>query len=333
MSTPCSGRMGISSFCLSSSQPLGATSLANGTPTSQGRGACSTLSSSLSAKLRGMAPSCDLIDLLSAAAATVRRAIRANTQTALVIVLSACMEATILIFSFYWAPWLSQIYLSSFPSVTATATAEGTISASRYLSEVNTTVSPLTEDLPGPSALLLPVSPLPLVLIYSSLMTMAMIGHYLHTLALPSYGNDHIFQGVLWVSLGGYFVAAMTSTASLSSSSLSLIYFISLAIQLCSGVYWPCVGFLRGRYILPEIRGVVISLTRCFTLFLLALNPSSPPQGAVLSSGLPPPLVPLRLPIRHLPRLLRAAPRGAVRSLDDLQTGTETPQRHESARE
>jgi hypothetical protein len=224
-----------------------------------------------------MAPSCDLIDLLSAAAATVRRAIRANTQTALVIVLSACMEATILIFSFYWAPWLSQIYLSSFPSVTATATAEGTISASRYLSEVNTTVSPLTEDLPGPSALLLPVSPLPLVLIYSSLMTMAMIGHYLHTLALPSYGNDHIFQGVLWVSLGGYFVAAMTSTASLSSSSLSLIYFISLAIQLCSGVYWPCVGFLRGRYILPEIRGVVISLTRCFTLFLLALNPSSPP--------------------------------------------------------
>jgi hypothetical protein len=190
------------------------------------------------------------------------------------------MEATILIFSFYWAPWLSQIYLSSFPS--SSASVKEAISASRYLNDMNATSSDLshTEDPSAASSGLLLPFPLPLVLIYSSLMTMAMIGHYLHTLALPSYGNDHIFQGVLWVSLGGYFLAAMTSTTTLSAS-LSLIFLVALTIQLCSGVYWPCVGFLRGRYILPEIRGVVISLTR----FILPPLPHS----CILRFILPPP--------------------------------------------
>jgi hypothetical protein len=241
------------------------------------------------------------------------------------------MEATILIFSFYWAPWLSQIYLSSFPS--SSASVKEAISASRYLNDMNATSSDLshTEDPSAASSGLLLPFPLPLVLIYSSLMTMAMIGHYLHTLALPSYGNDHIFQGVLWVSLGGYFLAAMTSTTTLSAS-LSLIFLVALTIQLCSGVYWPCVGFLRGRYILPEIRGVVISLTRFILppLPLVSFASYSPlrfssAQSAVMCPGLPLALVPLRLPIHHLPRLLRATPCGSLRSFHDLKTGAEAP--------
>jgi hypothetical protein len=184
------------------------------------------------------------------------RAIRANSQTALVIALSSCVEATILVFSFYWAPWFAGLSASA-------ATGADPVSSSsipRLLEEMNTPASALPETLslvPSPDT----VSPLPLVLIYSSLMTVAMVGHYLHTLALPVFGNDHIFLLLLFIALVGYLLAAVLALLS-SAHSPSTTFFLALILQLCSGAYWPCIGFLRGKFILPEIRGVVISFTR-----------------------------------------------------------------------
>lgn len=157
-----------------------------------------------------------------------------------------------MIFSFYWAPWLSQIYLE-----TMLPTTEAISSVSRGLIDNNSTVATISEEASTSSQ-----SPahLPFILIYSTLMTTAMIGHYLHTLVLPTYGNDFIFQVILLISLASYLLSALSS--SLGLSSLSTMYLVALLIQLCSGAYWPSVGFLRGKYILPEIRAVVISLTR-----------------------------------------------------------------------
>jgi hypothetical protein len=183
------------------------------------------------------------------------------------------VESTILVFSFYWAPWFSRLSSPSDPTSEADANvsldplSQSAGPLSRYLDEMNITVTPseaLGVASPGP------VSALPLILIYSSLMTMAMIGHYLHTLALPAYGNDRIFQILLLVAGVGYLIAAVLT--SLSSSSPSTIYFLALTLQLCSGTYWPCIGFLRGKYILPEIRGVVITFTRLILLLSLALT-------------------------------------------------------------
>lgn len=158
-----------------------------------------------------------------------------------------------MIFSFYWAPWLSQIYLDNISQTTDTIA-----STTRSLMDSNITVSSVAiDELPASSPI---SSQLPLILIYSTLMTTAMIGHYLHTLVLPTYGNDYIFQVILSISLGTYFLTAFSTTLGLSS--LSTMYILALIVQLCSGAYWPSVGFLRGKYILPEIRSVVIFLTR-----------------------------------------------------------------------
>ena len=41
------------------------------------------------------------------------RAMRSNTQVVLVVGLSTCAEAAILVFSFYWAPWIAGTFTSS----------------------------------------------------------------------------------------------------------------------------------------------------------------------------------------------------------------------------
>jgi hypothetical protein len=59
----------------------------------------------------------------------------------------------------------------------------------------------------------------------------------------------------LAASAGAYFIGGVAQTSSIA-------YAAGLTIQLCSGAYWPCVGVLRGRFLLPETRGVSVCLTR-----------------------------------------------------------------------
>lgn len=140
------------------------------------------------------------------------RSLRSNKQMLLVVFISTCSEASIIIFSYYWAPWIE-------------------------LSYVNVT------------------STFPFVLIYSTLMMSSMLGNYLYTMLSPVYGNDSIFQMVL-------ISAAAASTIGAIIASPTLILFSSVVIQLCTGAYWPSIGLLRGRYFLPEIRGVTVAMSR-----------------------------------------------------------------------
>jgi len=41
-------------------------------------------------------------------------------------------------------------------------------------------------------------------------------------------------------------------------------------VQLCVGGYWPSVGALRGRMVMPELRASTITLCRVLTLLISA---------------------------------------------------------------
>lgn len=52
-------------------------------------------------------------------------------------------------------------------------------------------------------------------------------------------------------------------------SNPQMVFMASIMIQTCSGGYWPSIGWLRGRYFLPEVRSVTITLTRWVIHLLL----------------------------------------------------------------
>lgn len=88
-------------------------------------------------------------------------------------------------------------------------------------------------------------------------------GNYLYTLTVSKYGNDFLFQAVLVVNASAFFLASVLD-------SPQMVFLAALVIQTCSGGYWPSIGWLRGRYFLPEVRSVTITLTRVLTLFIVA---------------------------------------------------------------
>lgn len=96
---------------------------------------------------------------------------------------------------------------------------------------------------------------IPYELVFSALATSSMLGNYMYGLLAPQWGHDALFQTVLAVSASGFFLGAVFQTP-------TFILLISMGIQFCIGFYWPAVGFLRGRYTLPEFRPTVITLTR-----------------------------------------------------------------------
>jgi hypothetical protein len=64
-----------------------------------------------------------------------------------------------------------------------------------------------------------------------------------------------IFQVVLTANAAAFFLASIMSNP-------QMVFMASIMIQTCSGGYWPSIGWLRGRYFLPEVRSVTITLTR-----------------------------------------------------------------------
>jgi hypothetical protein len=195
----------------------------------------------------------------------------------LLFCLSAFAEASILIVTFYWAPWISLAYSgdgfapSQEPDSTPMLASPPLDRAAEE--NVNLALNPKTsESMEAMSS----ASSLPFVFIYSTLMLSTMIGqsalvthslthslthcrsvpgNYLYSLSSHHYSNDTIFQVVLGLSSAAFFISSI-------SSSPLIILLACLTVHLCAGCYWPSVGFLRGRYLLAETRGVSIALAR-----------------------------------------------------------------------
>jgi hypothetical protein len=107
----------------------------------------------------------------------------------LVIALSACAEASIIIFSFYWAPWIASAFspaeggdvaeetstLGGVLDTSASADASGEVAATRFLAAG--TVEAVA---------------IPYILIYSTLMMSAMLGEYLLCPGRPHFSTARL---------------------------------------------------------------------------------------------------------------------------------------------
>ncbi len=93
-----------------------------------------------------------------------------------------------------------------------------------------------------------------------------MLGNYLYTLlSSTNYGSENIFQIILTTSTAASAIGAIMQ-------SPQLVLFASVLIQLCTGAYWPSIGLLRGRYFLPELRGIIVALSRSATLECISFS-------------------------------------------------------------
>jgi len=192
------------------------------------------------------------------------RSLRTNSQMSLVVSLSVMSEASILIFTFYWAPLLSTVFADSIQLSTAATVASsgppivnlisGATPAAVSTGVVSSATRYLLATVQGSSVVA--STPIPFVLIYATFTMSTMLGNYIYTLTISKYGNDLIFQVVLIANAAAFFLASI-------SSSPQVVFMASIVIQTCSGGYWPSIGWLRGRYFLPEVRSVTITLTRC----------------------------------------------------------------------
>lgn len=153
--------------------------------------------------------------------------IKSNSTIRHIILVGAFFEASVIIFSFYWAPWL------------------------KFESAGN----------PGFGALHEVVSFLPYEIIFSCYICASMLGNYLFQMYTAGgdetggNGINTIFHYVLLGSTACYFVGS-------TISSPMLVFATSLVIHILMGAYWSCIGILRAQYIPPEYRTSPITVTR-----------------------------------------------------------------------
>ena len=155
--------------------------------------------------------------LISSFLSSIRKlttAARSNRQISAVMMMSACCEASIIIFTFYWAPWLTSVII-----------------------EVQ------------------PITTFPYQVIFSIYIAGSMIGAYGYQLFVPSVGIDNLFQAVLVLLSASYFLGAVFQTP-------LLVFGLSFLLHLLSGAYWPCIGYCRGRVVLPEMRSTSLCISK-----------------------------------------------------------------------
>jgi len=143
------------------------------------------------------------------------QAAKSSKHLQMVLLISTLCESAIVIFTFYWAPWITSM-----------------------VSEEGQTV--------------------PYEIVYSALVAASMLGNYLHQIYSSGSGigsAENTFQAVLVGTSACFFLGAIFQTPTFA-------FFISVAAQLCIGGYWPCIGALRGRVVVPELRGTALSLAR-----------------------------------------------------------------------
>lgn len=146
------------------------------------------------------------------------QAVRSNKQLLLLMTISSLCEASITVFTFYWAPWITAI-----------------------VSE---------ED-----------QHIPYEILFSSFVVASMLGNYIFQLYSSSVGIEGAFQGILIITSVSYFLGAVFQTAHLA-------FVVSVVVQMCMGGYWPSIGHLRGRLIMPELRSTALTIPKVATLII-----------------------------------------------------------------
>ncbi len=144
--------------------------------------------------------------------------VRTNRPMLYLMLISSLCESSIIIFTFYWAPWLTDLFKE--------------------------------ED-----------QHIPYEIIFSCFVACSMFGNYLFQILVGrqqnslSFGIDQLFQIVLIASSTSYFLGAIVDTPLLA-------FGMALVIQCSVGMYWPCIGYFRGRIIVPELRNTTLTLSK-----------------------------------------------------------------------
>jgi hypothetical protein len=158
------------------------------------------------------------------------QAVKINRQMALLMGISSLCEASITVFTFYWAPWITFMV----PEEARAA--------------------------------------VPYPIVFATYIAASMLGNYLYQMYSSQGGGsggggsngasvDGIFQAILFASSLAFFLGAAFQTPTMA-------FGISVVVQMCVGGYWPSVGYLRGRYVLPELRATFLTLSRMVTLVI-----------------------------------------------------------------
>ena len=105
----------------------------------------------------------------------------------------------------------------------------------------------------------------PYPIVFATYIAASMSGNYLYQMyttggAAGAHVNS-IFQAILFASSTAFFLGAIFQTPTMA-------FGISIVVQMCVGGYWPSVGYLRGRYVLPELRATFLTISRIFTLVI-----------------------------------------------------------------
>ena len=109
----------------------------------------------------------------------------------------------------------------------------------------------------------------PYPIVFATYIAASMLGNYLYQMYSAQGGTgsvgatnvDSIFQAILFASSAAFFLGAIFQTPTMA-------FGISIIVQMCVGGYWPSVGYLRGRYVLPELRATFLTISRVFTLII-----------------------------------------------------------------
>lgn len=191
------------------------------------------------------------------------RSLRTNRQMTLVVGLSVMTEASILIFTFYWAPLLTTAFSNSIDMSATSRPAPSVLVFPDSVAITNDASSIATSATRYLQGSMTSAAAIPFVLIYATFVMSTMLGNYIYTLTVSKYGNDLIFQMMLMVNAASFFLASIMT-------SPQTVFIASIVIQICIGGYWPSIGWLRGRYFMPEVRGVTITLSRVLTFCAVA---------------------------------------------------------------
>jgi MFS family permease len=146
--------------------------------------------------------------------------LRSNKNLSLLLLLASLCEASITIFTFYWAPWLSGL-----------------------VAEEDTT--------------------LPYEIVFSSFIGCSMFGNYLFQMmvGVGSSTSEQMLQSLLIAASVAYFCGAIFQTPFLAFAAC-------LVIQIGVGIYWPCIGYYRGRIIPHDLRNIVLVIQKVVTLLV-----------------------------------------------------------------
>uniref|UniRef100_A0A7E4W915 Molybdate transporter 2 homolog n=1 Tax=Panagrellus redivivus TaxID=6233 RepID=A0A7E4W915_PANRE len=93
-------------------------------------------------------------------------------------------------------------------------------------------------------------------LIFAAFMIAVMIGSYVFSI-LTSYAEPESFMRFVLVTAALCFVAPI-----LLPGNLTAVFFSFIVFEICVGIFWPAVGYLRGRYIKEETRSTTMNFFR-----------------------------------------------------------------------